>query len=232
MKIHTQLDPADMLPYKPGASAVSKAGGAARSFKLDAHDLEPKKPGVSSAAGPAGAAQAITPADLGSFKAGHPREVTGTRARKPFNLEQLSHASPTKSAADAATAAKSPHEQITETTQKWVSQAFYGTLLKQMGDSPFKSELFSGGRGGQAFSSMYHQQLADRMAHAAGTKLVDSIVKKIEAKQATEKAAGYRVPEAERKSSSRPTSQEDPRAKAYHRGTAPRAKQSTFSLAA
>ena len=63
----------------------------------------------------------------------------------------------------------------------WVSQTFFGTLLKQMHDSPFKSELFSGGRGGQAFSSLFDQHLTQRMAGGkSAEKLVNSIVKKIE----------------------------------------------------
>ena len=63
----------------------------------------------------------------------------------------------------------------------WVSQTFFGTLLKQMHDSPFKSELFSGGRGGQAFSSLLDQHLTQRMAGGKSAEgLVNSIVKKIE----------------------------------------------------
>ena len=83
------------------------------------------------------------------------------------------------------------HDRIQKQTEKWVSQTFFGTLLKQMDDSPFKSDLFSGGRGGQAFSSLYHQQLADRIARGAGHKLVNSIVRRIEAKQG--KGSGIRV---------------------------------------
>jgi Rod binding domain-containing protein len=84
------------------------------------------------------------------------------------------------------------HDRITQQTEKWVAQTFFGTLLKQMEDSPFKSDLFSGGRGGQAFSSMYHQQLTDRIARGAGQKLVKSIVRRIEATKAYQKqrAAG------------------------------------------
>ena len=66
----------------------------------------------------------------------------------------------------------------------WVSQTFFGTLLKQMHDSPFRSELFSGGRGGQAFSSLFDQHLTERMAGGKGAeKLVNSIVKHIERAQ-------------------------------------------------
>jgi Rod binding domain-containing protein len=88
--------------------------------------------------------------------------------------------------------APTQHDRIQKQTEQWVAQTFFGTLLKQMDDSPFKSELFSGGRGGQAFSSLYHQQLADRVARGAGQKLVKTIVRRIEAKQAYQKqqAAG------------------------------------------
>ena len=77
-------------------------------------------------------------------------------------------------------------EKLTYMAERWVGQTFYGTLLQQMRNSPFKSSLFDGGRGGQAFSSMYDQELAQRMSRHAGGKLVDSIVRKIEGKKAYE----------------------------------------------
>ncbi len=76
------------------------------------------------------------------------------------------------------------HDQLVEQTQKWVAQSFYGELLKQVRNNPFKSEMFSGGRGGEAFGSMQDQQMAEQMARAAGNKLVKSIVRKIEAANA------------------------------------------------
>ena len=79
------------------------------------------------------------------------------------------------------------HTRLVDQTRKWVGQTFFGTLMKQMEDSPFKSDLFSGGRGGEAFSSLYHQQLVDRMARAAGDKLVNAIVRRIEATSAYQK---------------------------------------------
>jgi hypothetical protein len=81
------------------------------------------------------------------------------------------------------------HEDARKQAQTFVSQAFFGTLLKQMRNSPFKSELFSGGRGGEAFGSLYDQQLAERMANGVGSKLVDSIVRKIEAAKAYRKTS-------------------------------------------
>ena len=81
------------------------------------------------------------------------------------------------------------HEDARKQAQTFVSQAFFGTMLKQMRNSPFKSELFSGGRGGEAFGSLYDQQLAERMANGVGSKLVDSIVRKIEAAKAYRKTS-------------------------------------------
>ena len=119
-------------------------------------------------------------------------------------------------AADGAGGAAQPtrHEQLVEQTRNWVAQTFFGTLLKQMDESPFRSELFSGGRGGQAFSSLYNQQLAERMARSAGDKLVNSIVRRIEANAAYQKqekeGSGFGVQgsgktgETERDSESRP----------------------------
>jgi Rod binding domain-containing protein len=82
-------------------------------------------------------------------------------------------------------APQTQHDRLVDQTRNWVAQTFFGTLLKQMENSPFKSDLFSGGRGGQAFRSLYHQQLAQRIAHGAGNKLVNAIVRKIESRQAS-----------------------------------------------
>lgn len=87
------------------------------------------------------------------------------------------------------------HERLVDQAQKWVAQTFYGTVLKQMHDSPFKSDIFSGGRGGQAFSSLYDQHLTERMARASGNKLVDGIVRRVEARAAyARQAAAKRSP--------------------------------------
>jgi len=77
------------------------------------------------------------------------------------------------------------HAQLVKQTQKWVAQTFYGTMLKQMRKSPFHSELFDGGRGGQVFHEMLDQKIADHMSRNAAPKLVDSIVQKIERGKAT-----------------------------------------------
>jgi Rod binding domain-containing protein len=79
------------------------------------------------------------------------------------------------------------HAQLVKQTEKWVSQTFYGTLLKQMRNDPFHSDLFDGGNGGKAFQQMFDQRLADHMSHGAGGKLVRAIVHKIESAQAAKK---------------------------------------------
>lgn len=101
---------------------------------------------------------------------------------------QLLHSTP-------GAAQRSQHEQLVKQTENWVAQTFFATLLKQMRDSPFKSDLMDGGRGGQAFSSLYDQHLAQRMGHAAGSKLVHAIVRKIEASAAYRKNAAPPVAE-------------------------------------
>jgi Rod binding domain-containing protein len=87
----------------------------------------------------------------------------------------------------AAASPKDPHEQLVNKTQTWVAQTFFGTLLKQMRNSPFKSELFSGGQGGDKFASLQDQHMAEHMTRGAGRKLVDGIVRRIEANAAYRK---------------------------------------------
>jgi Rod binding domain-containing protein len=72
------------------------------------------------------------------------------------------------------------HQKLVHAAQQLVSQTFFGQLLKQMREDPFRSKLFDGGRGGQMFGAMYDQKLAERMARGSGTKLVMSIVHHIE----------------------------------------------------
>jgi Rod binding domain-containing protein len=90
-------------------------------------------------------------------------------------------------------APQSEHDKLVDQTRTWVGQTFFGTLLKQMRDSPFKSELFSGGQGGQAFAQLHDQRMAEHMARGAGSKLVNTIVRRIEANAAYRKQAAAGV---------------------------------------
>ncbi len=83
-----------------------------------------------------------------------------------------------------STSGNKQHDALVKQTEKWVSQTFYGEMLKQMRNSPFKSKMFEGGQGGEAFQQMFDAQLADKMSSGTGRKLVDAIVNKIEANKA------------------------------------------------
>lgn len=72
------------------------------------------------------------------------------------------------------------HQALRKQVQSFVGQTFFGQLFKQMRNSPFKSELMNGGRGGEMFSSMLDGVLAERMGRGAGSKLVDAIVKRFD----------------------------------------------------
>lgn len=78
-----------------------------------------------------------------------------------------------------AKTSESREAQIDKQTRKWVSETFYGSLLKQMRNSPFKSKIFDGGRGAEAFSPLLDQQLADHIGAAKSNKLVRAIVNDI-----------------------------------------------------
>jgi Rod binding domain-containing protein len=80
----------------------------------------------------------------------------------------------------AKSSGNAQHDALVKQTEKWVSQTFYGEMLKQMRNSPFKNKMFEGGQGGEAFNQMFDAKLADKMSKGAGKKLVDSIVNKIE----------------------------------------------------
>lgn len=77
-----------------------------------------------------------------------------------------------------------PADELTATAQKFIAQTFFGTLLKQMRDSPFRSQLFEGGRGGQAFTSMFDQRLVEHMSRGVGRKLADSIARRLQRRKA------------------------------------------------
>ncbi|MFT3785333.1 MAG: rod-binding protein [Tepidisphaeraceae bacterium] len=62
--------------------------------------------------------------------------------------------------------------------EKLVAQTFFGAMLKQARQSPWKSEMFGGGRGGEAYQSLMDQQMVQKLGHGVGKKLVDSLVKK------------------------------------------------------
>jgi hypothetical protein len=77
----------------------------------------------------------------------------------------------------------SRHDKLVTQTRKWVAMTFFEPLLKQAREDPFRSKLFDGGSGGQAFGAMYDERLAERMVSDASDTLVQSIVSRIEGKR-------------------------------------------------
>lgn len=110
-----------------------------------------------------------------------------------------------------AQAPKGEHDQLVDKTRTWVAQTFFGTLLKQMRDSPFKSDLFSGGQGGQAFAQLQDQHLSEHMSRGAGAKLVNGIVRRIEANAAYRKQAVDKTGKADNRPENRPDDLPDDR---------------------
>jgi Rod binding domain-containing protein len=111
--------------------------------------------------------------------AGAPHQPTPTRLMPADFSGVISH--PKKNAPPDPNDPAAQHQALVRQAQQWVGQTFFGTLMKQMHQSPFKSDLFDGGRGGQAFSEMYDQKLIEHMSRGAGNKLVNAIVRKLEA---------------------------------------------------
>jgi Rod binding domain-containing protein len=119
-------------------------------------------------------------------------------------------------------AAPTQHEQLRAGVQKWVGLTFFGTMLKQARQGPFHSNTFDGGRGGQAFGSMYDQQMAEHMARGAGNKLVNAIVKSIESKQALGKRAYEKAARDSRGAGNAPAGQDVKQLRSTHATSTPR----------
>jgi Rod binding domain-containing protein len=111
----------------------------------------------------------------------HPTRTTGAALSRPW----MAHS-----------AGKDRHAQLVEQSQKFVAQSFFGPVLRQMRQSSFRSNLMSGGKGAKAFESMLDQQLADRMSrNRAGTRIVNSMVKRIEHPRGASSAPSLSVEE-------------------------------------
>lgn len=94
---------------------------------------------------------------------------------------QASRQQPAKTARSLYQAVEpTPKESLEKIARDLVGSTFYGTLMKQMHDSPFKSDVFSGGRGEQAFSPIYDQHMIQRMSGNSADRLVRPIVKRFE----------------------------------------------------
>ena len=66
---------------------------------------------------------------------------------------------------------------------KTVGSAFYGTILKMMRESPFKTGIGHGGRGEEVFAAQLHGVLAERMGECRKNNLSDVLYRRLEKQQ-------------------------------------------------
>lgn len=95
-----------------------------------------------------------------------------------FGTQQASRLESAKTALGGAGSVSPADKGLEMAARQLVGASFFGTLLKQMHNSPFKSEILSGGRGEEAFSPLMDQHLIERMSRGTGDKLVKAIVKR------------------------------------------------------
>mgnify|MGYP006273423515 CR=1 FL=1 len=62
--------------------------------------------------------------------------------------------------------------------EELVGMALFLPLLKQARENPFRTDLFHGGQGEDAFAARLDEELADRLAKRSGGELVEAIVSK------------------------------------------------------
>lgn len=72
---------------------------------------------------------------------------------------------------------------LRRSTGEFVGDIFYGTLLREMQKSSFKTKYFNGGRGEEAFQGQLSQELAKRIGRtrndAVAQRLFESIGKRL-----------------------------------------------------
>jgi Rod binding domain-containing protein len=116
-----------------------------------------------------------------------PEVISGGRLRQSADAGSLKPLIAADFIQGAKVKSTNEHDQLTEQAQRWVAQTFYGTLLKQMHDSPFKADWLDGGRGGKAFQPLLDQKIVDHLSRSSGKSLVRSMVRKLEGKRAYQK---------------------------------------------
>ncbi|MFA7236076.1 MAG: rod-binding protein [Phycisphaeraceae bacterium] len=70
-----------------------------------------------------------------------------------------------------------PTPRVEQAARQLVGLALFKPLLEQARQSPFKTDLFHGGAGEDAFAGQLDQLLADRMAQRPDYPLVKAIVR-------------------------------------------------------
>jgi Rod binding domain-containing protein len=78
-------------------------------------------------------------------------------------------------ALDEARGAAAQTDRLRHAAEQLVSTALYLPLLKQARQSAFRSDLFHGGFGEDAFGAQFDQQIADRLAERTSHGLADAV---------------------------------------------------------
>ncbi len=87
-----------------------------------------------------------------------------------------------------STQASVPGDALRQRVDEFVGLFFYGTLLKQVRDSPLTDSKYGfGGRGEQAFAAQLDMELAQRIGRASHNRLGDAICRRLSAGRAREK---------------------------------------------
>jgi Rod binding domain-containing protein len=89
----------------------------------------------------------------------------------------------------ASVAKPDEDQQVRKLAEQLVSQTFFGTLMRQMRNSPWKDTVLSGGRGGEAFQQMHDQEMIMRMGRSAGKQLVNALVEQMMGQKARQQRA-------------------------------------------
>jgi Rod binding domain-containing protein len=87
-------------------------------------------------------------------------------------------------------AADQARSALRRAADELVGEVFYGTLLRQMRQSPLKGKYGHGGRGEEVFQGQLDSLLAARAGRAGESTLVDAVVARLERR--AEAAAAYR----------------------------------------
>ncbi len=93
-----------------------------------------------------------------------------------------------------AAAPSGGRENLRQVVGEFVGNIFYGTMLRQMQSSKFKTKYLNGGRGEEIFQGQLGMELAKRLGRSvsnpAANKLFESIERRLEKDRPSQFAVG------------------------------------------
>ena len=85
-------------------------------------------------------------------------------------------------------AASDKQRQAWESADQLIASAFILPVLQEVRNSPFKTEMFSGGRGEEVFGQQLDVILAERITQSAGFGLSEALVRQFEGSTTTSRS--------------------------------------------